>query len=152
MKKDYIKLTPIANGTVLDHLPVGSALRILEILGLGNFNSAVTIAINTESKSRGKKDLIFIEGKELNEKEIDKIGLIATGATLNIIKDSEVKKKQKIEMPDHANGLIQCMNPKCITSVEDLPTRFLIKKDPLKAKCAYCEKEMAEKEIFRAIK
>ncbi len=152
MKKDDIRLMPISNGTVLDHLPVGSALRIIEILGLDKPKSAVTLAINTESKSMGKKDLVFIEGKELSREETDKIGLIAAGATLNVIKASEVKKKETIAMPDHADGLIKCMNPKCITVIEGLPTRFSIRKDPLRAKCRYCEKEMNEKEIFNAIK
>lgn len=152
MREDDIRLTPLKNGTVLDHLPAGSALRIIEILGMGSSENAVTIAINTESESRGKKDLVFIEGKELSEEEIYKIGLIAAGATLNFIQDSEVKKKEKIEMPDHADGLIKCMNPKCITSIEGLPTKFSISRNPLKAKCKYCEKEMNEQEVFKAIK
>jgi aspartate carbamoyltransferase regulatory subunit len=152
MRKDDIRLTPLKNGTVLDHLPAGSALRIIEILGMRNSENAVTMAINTESKTKGKKDLIFIEGKELTKSEINKIGLVAAGATLNFIKDSEVKKKEKIGMPDHADGLIKCMNPKCITSIEKLPTKFSISRDPLKAKCLYCEKEMNEQEVFKAIK
>ena len=152
MKKDDIRLIPIANGTVLDHLPVGIALRIIEILGLDESHSAVTLAINTESKRLGKKDLVFIEGKELSKEETDKIGLIAAGATLNLIKGSGVRKKEKITMPDHADGLIRCMNPKCITTIEKLPTKFSIRKKPLRAKCEYCEKEMSEQEIFKAIK
>ena len=152
MKRNDIRLIPIANGTVLDHLPAGSALKILEVLGLDKLNNAVTIAINTESKRMGRKDLVFVEGKELSGEETDKIGLIAAGATLNVIKSSEVKRKETIQMPDHADGLIECMNPKCITTIEGLPTRFQIRKKPLRAKCAYCEKEMNEKEIFGAIK
>lgn len=152
MKRDDIRLTPIANGTVLGHLPVGSALKVLEILGLDRPDKAVTLAINTESKRFGRKDLVFIEGKELSKEEIDKIGLIAAGATLNIIKNREVLKKEKIGMPDHADGLIKCMNPKCITVIENLSSKFLIRKGPLRAKCVYCEKEMTERELFKAIK
>ena len=152
MKKDDIRLIPIANGTVLDHLPAGSALKVLEILGLEKPKNAVTIALNTESKSHGKKDLVFIEGKELSREETDKIGLIAEGATINLIEKSKVKSKENIAMPNYADGLIQCINPKCISVIEKLPSRFSIKKDPLRAKCNYCEKQISGEEIFKAVK
>ena len=151
MKKDDIRLTPISNGTVLDHLPPKTALKILEILNL-DFDSAVTVAINTESKKMKKKDLIFIEKKFLNEEETEKIGLIAKGATLNIIEDSVVKKKEKIAVPKKAIGILSCLNPNCITNFEQFPTKFSIKENPLQAKCFYCEKTMDEKEILQKIK
>ena len=67
MKPGDIRLTPIKNGTALDHLPVGSALKILNILGLDRHDNAVTIAINTESQKKGRKDLVFIEGGALSK-------------------------------------------------------------------------------------
>ena len=152
MKQDDIRLIPISNGSVLDHLPAGTALKIIEILGLEKSKQAVTVAINTESRKMGKKDLAFIEGKELSKEEIDKVGLIAQGATLNIIKNSKVKRKETIKMPNYADGLIKCLNPKCITETEQLPSKFKIRKKPLRAKCVYCEKEMNEQDIFNAMK
>lgn len=152
MKKDDIRLTPISNGTVLDHLRVGSALKILEILKL-NTEYAITLAINTESAKLGRKDLLFIEDKELTSDEINKIALIASGATLNIIKDSNVASKQKIALPKQANDIIKCINPNCITNAESISTKFTISSNPvLKARCFYCEREMNESEIFNSIK
>ncbi|MDD5148777.1 MAG: aspartate carbamoyltransferase regulatory subunit [Candidatus ainarchaeum sp.] len=152
MKESDIRLVPIKNGTALDHLPAGTALKILEILQLSKPEKAVTLAINTESKSMGKKDLVFIEGKELTKSEIEKIGLLAKGATINVIKGSEVKSKAKIELPEKAVGIIRCLNPKCISSIENLETKFSILQGPLRAKCFYCEKTMHEKEIANAIR
>lgn len=154
MKADDIRLVPISNGTVLDHLPPGTALKILKILGLDKPDKAVTAAINTESKSAraGKKDLVFIEGRELSKEEYDKIGLIAEGSTVNIIKDSHVKKKINIELPEKAHGLFVCLNPKCISAVEGLSSKFELKEKPLRAKCLYCEKTMNEQDLFKAIK
>ncbi|MDD5163247.1 MAG: aspartate carbamoyltransferase regulatory subunit [Candidatus ainarchaeum sp.] len=152
MKETDIRLTPIKNGTVLDHLPVGTALKILEALQLSKPEKAVTIAINTESKRMGKKDLVFIEGKELTKSETEKIGLLAKGATINLIQNSEVKNKTTIELPEKAIGIIKCLNPKCISTIEGLETRFCIEQEPLRAKCFYCEKTMHEKEIANAIK
>ena len=151
MKKDDIRLTPISNGTVLDHLPAGTALRILEILQLSKSDGAVTIAINTESKRLGRKDLVFIEGKELSKNEIGKISLLAQGATLNIIRNREVAKKEKIALPNFVEGVLQCQNPICITNHEKIPTKFLVSNAPLQAKCFYCENRMNEKEIAKAI-
>ncbi|MBI2530550.1 MAG: aspartate carbamoyltransferase regulatory subunit [Candidatus Diapherotrites archaeon] len=151
MKNDDIRLTPISNGTVLDHLKVGSALKILELLKLGH-QHAITLAINTESGKLGRKDLVFIEGKELSGEEINKIALIARGATLNIIKNSNVANKNKIELPKSVNGTIKCINPNCITNAESIATKFSISDAPLRAKCRYCEREMDESEIFNSVK
>ncbi len=152
MKKNDVRLMPISNGTVLDHLPVGAALKIIEILGLDRPRDTVTVAINTESRRMGRKDLVFIEGKALSKEEIEKIALIAAGGTINIIKGKGIKKKEKIMLPKQASGLIKCMNPKCISNVESLPTKFSLTQNPLKAKCYYCEKTISAEEIMQAIK
>ncbi|MDP2974191.1 MAG: aspartate carbamoyltransferase regulatory subunit [Candidatus Diapherotrites archaeon] len=152
MKKNDVRLMPISNGTVLDHLPVGAALKIIEVLGLNVPKDTVTVAINTESRRMGRKDLVFIEGKALSKEEIEKIALIAAGGTINIIKGKGVKKKEKIMLPKQASGLIKCINPKCISNVESLPTKFSLTENPLKAKCFYCEKTISAEEIMQAIK
>lgn len=146
-----IRLTPIANGTVLDHLPVGTALKIIEILKIEPKNAA-SIAINTESRRMGKKDLLMMENRFLSSMEIEKIGLIAKNATLNIIENNKVSKKQAIEIPKKAFDVLKCMNPNCITNKENISTKFFISENPLKAKCHYCEKTISGEEIFKAIK
>jgi len=152
MNRYDIRLTPISNGTVLDHMPPGTALKVIEILGLQKPDSSVTVAINTESKSMGKKDLVFIEGRELNEKEYEKLGLIAKDATVNIIRNSKVEKKTKLSFPKEASGLFECLNPKCITVIEQLPSKFSLRETPFRAKCLYCGKAMNEKDVLESIK
>ena len=153
MNANDVRLTPISNGTVLDHLPVGTALKIINILGLQNYENAVAIAINTESEKgkEGKKDLLFIEGRELTKEEYEKIGLIAKGSTVNIIKDKEVKEKIKLKFPKKAESLFKCLNPKCITNYEGIKTKFSLKEEPMRAKCFYCEKTMNDQDLFNAI-
>ncbi len=149
MKKE-IKVTPIKNGTVIDHLPAGTALRVLSFLKLKN--NPITIAMNVGSKKQGKKDIIFIEDKFLGDKEFAKIALIGKGATMNIIKNHEVKSKGIIEIQDYAEAIIKCINPNCITNAEKMKTKFIIKDRPLKATCYYCQKTMDEREIVESIK
>ncbi|MCR4336156.1 MAG: aspartate carbamoyltransferase regulatory subunit [archaeon] len=149
MKKE-IRIQPIKNGTVIDHLNVGSVYRILQVLDLSEF--ALTAAMNVESRKLGKKDILFIEGKELNDKELNKIALIGKGASVNIIKDAEIKKKFQLGYPEKVEAIIKCINPKCITNSETLSTKFTIKTEPLEATCYYCETRMNEKEIVESIK
>ncbi len=146
-----IRLTPIANGTVLDHLPVGTALKIIEILKIEPKNAA-SVAINTESKRLGKKDLLMMENRFLSSQEIEKIGLIAKDATLNVIQNNHVSSKQIISIPKKVIEVLRCLNPNCITNKEEISTKFFISENPLKAKCNYCEKTISGEEIFKAIK
>lgn len=146
-----IHISPLQNGTSLDHLKPGTALRVLDVLKTNG--NRVSVAMNVESKSLGIKDLIFIEGKELNAEEINKIALISHGGTLNIIQNAKVVRKQQIQYPKLVQGIIKCINPNCITNKELLETKFhIISTNPLKAKCHYCEARMEENEIISSIK
>ncbi|MDO8625803.1 MAG: aspartate carbamoyltransferase regulatory subunit [Candidatus Diapherotrites archaeon] len=150
--EESIRLTPIGRGTVLDHLPVGSALKIVRILGLDPVAGAITIAINTESKRTGHKDLLFIENRELSENEIEKIALIANGGTWNTVRDRHVVTKKTIERPSEVRGILECPNSNCIASRERLAGRFRIAPDSLSATCGYCERTISGNDIHRQIR
>ncbi len=145
-----IRITPIRNGTAIDHLRPGSVQKILEVLELTE--ATITAGMNVESKKMGRKDILFIEGRELSEKELDKIALIGKGATVNTIRESEIVKKDELSYPKSAEGIMRCINPRCITNAEKLPSKFGIRASPLEAKCYYCETRMNEEEIVSSIK
>ena len=89
MTKHELKVKPIENGTVIDHIPANKALQVLKILGLPKEGTNVTLAMNVSSKL-GFKDIVKFENRELEHTEIDKISLIAPDATINIIRDYEI--------------------------------------------------------------
>jgi len=149
-QKKEIRIRPIKEGTAIDHLPVGTALKVVEILKIPK--EATTVAMNVPSKKFGKKDIVFIESRKLTEEEADKIALIARTATINSISGSGVAKKERVTIPETVNDIIKCINPNCITNKEAVQTKFLIQEKPLTAKCFYCETRMNEKEIANAIK
>ncbi|MBU0635668.1 aspartate carbamoyltransferase regulatory subunit [Candidatus Micrarchaeota archaeon] len=152
-KEIKFRLTPIANGTVLDHLPVGSAPKLVNLLDLDVSSGAITIAINTESKDgRERKDLLFIENMELTPIDLEKIGLIAHGSTWNLIKNKQVVHKQKIPLPSQVKGVMHCQNPICITNAEPITTQFVILEKPLEAVCYYCERTISEKDLLSSLK
>ena len=60
------RVTALRDGTVIDHLPPGLALKALEFLGHEGGN-IVTVGMYLDSRKHGKKDLIKLERKELTE-------------------------------------------------------------------------------------
>lgn len=150
-EKGKIYITPVQNGTALDHLKQGTALKILGVLDIED--KKVGAAMNVDSRKMGKKDLVFIEGKELNQVEINKIALIGKGGTLNIIKNAKIIKKEEIKYPKEIEGIVNCINPMCITNKDHIEGKFtIISSKPLRIKCNYCETKMNEDEIIRLIK
>ncbi|WP_421077310.1 aspartate carbamoyltransferase regulatory subunit [Methanothermococcus sp. Ax23] len=148
MKKS-LKVKPIENGTVIDHINKGKALKVYKVLNIDK-NQTVTIAMNVSSEKNEKKDVLKIEGIELSKEDVNKISLISPNATINIIKDGVVVRKFKVEIPDTIEGILKCTNPNCITQIENIAGKFKVEeKEPLKIRCAYCEKFLNSIEICR---
>ena len=135
-----MKVDPIKNGTVIDHIPAGKALEVLDILNLKG-DESVLIGINLTSKKLGKKDIIKVENIELSQREVNRIAIIAPTATLVIIRDYEIVSKAKVSLPSMLEGVVGCPNPKCITNHESIVTKFIVtSKEDKKARCWYCER------------
>lgn len=139
-----LKISPIMRGTVIDHIPVGMGLKVLKVLGLDaqEFRHTVSLAIHVRSKKLGWKDILKIEERELKKSELEKIALIAPGATISIIEKGEVKEKFKVSLPKNTKGIMRCPNPNCITNAgEPVEHEFiLISEKPVRYKCKYCER------------
>lgn len=144
-----LKVKPIRNGTVIDHISANKALRVLKILGLPSKETAVTLAMNVESSQMGSKDIVKIEGRELASREVDEIALIAPYATINIIRNYEIVGKGKVNLLNEINSILNCSNPNCITNTDEpVTTRFtVLQKEPLILRCHYCERIMDQTEV-----
>ena len=139
-----LKVQRIKKGTVIDHIPGGKALLILRVIGADEGDDTLLILVNVQSRRFGKKDIIKIENRELSQKEIDAISLIAPEAKINIISNFEITKKVKIKIPDSIEGIAKCSNPVCITNTnEPVLSRFEVHKkdseEPI-LRCSYCER------------
>ncbi|MDR0524121.1 MAG: aspartate carbamoyltransferase regulatory subunit [Candidatus Methanoplasma sp.] len=142
------KIPPIRNGTVIDHIANGQSLNVLKILGVneGNIDSVISIGMHVRSsKGSGWKDIIKIEDRELDPKEVDKIGLIAPDATIAIIRDYYIAEKFKVHMDDSVLGLARCSNPNCITNRgEPVTPEFRVEsRAPPRLRCVYCDRTLA---------
>lgn len=147
-----LKVSKIKNGTVIDHITGGHALDVVKILGItGRADGVVSIAINVPSKRHGVKDIVKVEGRELNPREVDKIALLAPHATINIVRNYEVVEKKVVKLPEVIRGTVRCANPACISnSSEPVQSTFYVKcKEPLMLKCHYCGYIMEKPDVLK---
>lgn len=129
----------LKDGIVLDHITAGKGMEIYNILKLGEMDCMVAIVNNADSIKMGKKDIIKIS--ELIELDLDILGYLDPGITVNIIENGERAKREKLSLPDYVTGVIKCKNPRCITSVEqELEHKFKLTDRANKVyRCIYCE-------------
>ena len=142
MNKQELQVVALKNGTVIDHIPTDKLFTVVNLLGLQNSDSNITIGNNFESKKLGKKGIIKVADRFFSDEEISRLSVVAPNVKLNIIRNYEVVEKKEVIMPDVVKGIIKCGNPKCITNNEPMTTIFhVVDKTSGLLKCHYCEKE-----------
>ena len=112
-----MEVTSIQNGIIIDHVPAGTALKVLEYLKIDPSKTKLALIMNTDSHMYGTKDIIKIED-ETESIDLDVLGLVAR---VNIIK---------------------CVNPRCVTTTEPAVQMFhLVHSDRQEYRCDYCDEE-----------
>lgn len=129
----------ITNGFVIDHIIAGRGMRIYELLGLDNLDCSVAIIKNVNSRKHGKKDIIKIDAEI--DLDLDVIGYVDPGATINIIREGKLVEKKILELPETLTNVIKCKNPRCITTTEQEINHIfkLTDRDNGVYRCLYCE-------------
>lgn len=137
--KKELNVSAIKDGTVIDHIPAEDLFKVVKILGLEKIGHQITFGTNLDSKKLGKKAIIKVADKFFEDNEINKIALIAPMANLNIIQNYEVIEKKPVVLPDTIKGICKCINPKCITNHEPMPTKFeVVAGKTISLRCCYC--------------
>ena len=134
-----MNIDSIRNGIVIDHITAGRGMKLYELLGLDALDVSVAIIKNVNSRKMGKKDIIKIDADiPVN---LDVIGFVDPGATVNVIKEDRLVEKKAIDMPELLHGVVRCKNPRCITSTEqELAQLFrLTDRENKVYRCVYCE-------------
>ena len=134
-----MKIGHIENGIVLDHITAGKGMEIYNVLNLGKLDCTVALIKNADSPKLGKKDIIKIS--TLLDIDLDILGYLDPGITVNVIHDGEVVERKKLELPERVVGVIRCKHPRCITSVEQGIVHEFKLTDRKKGiyRCIYCE-------------
>ena len=134
----------LTDGTVIDHLPVGTAARALDLLDLPR-DGAITVGINVPSPTMGSKDIVRVEGMFLSKGELDRLALLGERITVSIVRAGEISAKESLTVPKRLVGVLSCANPTCITNGEAVQTAFArVGPFPYRFRCLYCERVSAE--------
>ncbi|MGI6089042.1 MAG: aspartate carbamoyltransferase regulatory subunit [Bilifractor porci] len=132
----------IEEGFVLDHIKAGKAMTIYKDLKLDQLDCTVAIIKNAKSSKMGKKDILKVECP-IDQLNMDVVGFIDHNITVNIIKNSRIIAKKKLELPKEIRNVIRCRNPRCITSIEQGLDQVFVLTDPEREiyRCKYCEEK-----------
>ena len=135
-----MNIDSIRNGIVIDHIAAGKGMQIYNLLKLDELDCSVAIIKNVSSNKMGKKDIIKVDADI--DVDVELLGYVDPGVTVDIIKDSILVEKRKVSLPEKLTNVIKCKNPRCITSVEqELPHIFKKTDNGENAvyRCIYCE-------------
>lgn len=134
-----LNINSISRGIVIDHIKPGYGIIIFKYLKLDNADFTVALIMNAISQKYGRKDIIKIE----NEIDIDltMLGFIDPNITVNIIVDEKITEKIKLSLPERVEGIMECKNPRCVTSEERTITHKFVLVDEKEGsyKCEYCD-------------
>ena len=129
----------IANGTVIDHIPSDMTLKVARLIS--DAHDQVFIGMNLRSTRIGRKGVVKISRRELDDHEASSLALIAPSATICIIRDYVVIAKHQVPVPAIFQDVAKCSNPNCVTNHERWSTRFaVVVENPLTVRCQYCER------------
>lgn len=136
----------IVHGTVIDHIPGAMTLKVANLLA--RESDQVSIGMNLRSARMGRKGLVKISGRELDEATLSRLALIAPGASVSIIRDYQVVHKSTVPMPALFEDIARCANPNCVTNHERAVSRLaVVAREPLTVRCVYCERSFAATDI-----
>ncbi len=149
---EQLTISKIKEGTVIDHISSGKSVLVLRVIGIGTHTTEpVSIAMNVPSEEMGKKDIVKVEGKFIGEEELNRIALIAPRATINLVRDFEIEKKFRVNLPETVEGILTCPNKNCISnSNEPIIRRFhvFLEGDHVAARCHYCNRKIVDMDKY----
>ena len=113
-------------------------------------SNPISLVMNVPSDKLGRKDVLKIEDRELVQEELDRLAIIASEASVAIIRNYSVAEKRKVGLSDELINIIKCSFSNCITQNErePLPHKLIVvNKSPVEIRCAYCGKTQEISEI-----
>ena len=134
-----MNIDSIQRGIVLDHIKAGRSMDLYHYLHLEELECSVAIIKNVKSEAMGRKDIIKIDDNI--SIDLDVLGYIDPGITVNIIEDGVITEKKHLSPPTRLKNIVRCKNPRCITSVEPGLDQVFVRTEGEKPiyRCMYCD-------------
>lgn len=143
-----LNIDEIQNGIVIDHIKAGSAIGLLDLLGIkANRTASVALIQNARSykAASGRKDIIKVEG-DSSWLNLDVLAYLDPNITVTIIQDGKAIRKEKPQPPKRLINIVKCRNPRCISSIEEECDQIFEMSSNGKYRCIYCEQELQVKQ------
>ncbi len=136
-----MEVTSIQNGIIIDHVPAGTALKVLEYLKIDPSKTKLALIMNADSHLYGTKDIIKIEDERIHRPR--RARPRGPQATVGIVRGGKIVEKKKPTLPEHVVNIITCVNPRCVTTTEPgIEQMFhLVHSERQEYRCDYCDEE-----------
>lgn len=140
--KIMLNVGSLKDGVVLDHITAGKCMEVYHYLGLDKLDCQVAIIKNAKSEKMGRKDIIKIESP-LDVVNLDILGYLDHNITVNIIHNGEISEKKILCLPKIIKNVLNCRNPRCITSEEQGLDQIFVLTDTDRQiyRCKYCDEK-----------
>lgn len=129
----------VENGIVIDHIRPGDSMRLYYLLGLTTWTAPSRSSRMSIRVSTGARNIIKID--QHIDLDLDALGYIDPKITVNLVRGSKLQEKKHLSLPDSLVNIVECKNPRCITTVEDEVDQVFTLVDPQRSlyRCLYCE-------------
>lgn len=142
-----LNIDEIQNGIVIDHIKAGTAIGLLDLLGI-NANRTAQVALIQNARSHktanGRKDMIKIEG-DYSWLNLDMLAYLDPNISVTVIQNGKAVRKEKPLPPKRLINIVRCRNPRCISSIEEECDQIFELSSNGKYRCIYCEQELQVK-------
>ncbi len=139
-----LNIDEIQNGIVIDHIKAGTAVGLMDLLGIKS-NRAASVALIQNARSRkaacGRKDIIKVEG-DFSWLNLDVLAYLDPNITVTTIREGRPVGKSKPHPPKKLVNIVRCRNPRCISSIEEECDQIFEMSGNGKYRCIYCEQEL----------
>ena len=139
-----LNIDEIQNGIVIDHIKAGTAIGLMDLLGIkGNRTASVALIQNARSHKTecGRKDIIKVEG-DSSWLNLDVLAYLDPNISVTVIQDGKAIKKEKPQPPKRLVNIVRCKNPRCITNLEANCEHIFRMSSSKKYRCIYCNQEI----------
>ena len=156
-----LNIDEIQNGIVIDHIKAGTAIGLMDLLGIaGNRTASVALIQNARSSKTanvaliqnarshkadcGRKDIIKVEG-DASWLNLDVLAYLDPDISVTVIENGKAVRKEKPKPPKRLVNIVRCRNPRCISSIEEECDQIFEMSSNGKYRCIYCEQELQVK-------
>ena len=136
-----LNIDEIQNGLVIDHIKAGTAIGLMDLLGIKD-NRTASGALSQNARSRksasGRKDIIKVEG-DASWLNLDVLAYLDPDISVTVIDNGKPVRKERPKPPK------RLVNPRCISSIEEECDQIFELSSNGKYRCLYCEQELQVK-------